>query len=117
MKKAFAAVCVAFVVLTGAFLAVGGSIDRPFWLVFLPGLIANLIILAIAIFVIDRIFKRERLDKVEQTNVAQSKFVLLLSNRFAYLLLEYLSIATKEEVGQDLASGEDQGHRSSGSFL
>lgn len=101
MKKSLAAVCAAFVVFTVAFVAAGGSFDRPFWLAFLPGLIANLAILAVGIFVIDSIFRSERLDKLEQTNVGQSKVALLLGNRLAYLLLEHLGLATREEVSQD----------------
>ena len=101
MTKAFFAVCASFVVLTVAFVAIGGSFDREFWLAFLPGLIANLAILAVGIFVIDSIFKSERLEKLEQTNTGQSDAVLLLSNRLAYLLLEHLGLAAREEINQD----------------
>lgn len=110
MKKALAAISIGFIVLTVAFVIAGGSFDRQFWLAFLPGLMGNLAILAVAIFVIDRIFKKERLDKLEQTNAQQSKFVLLLSNRLAFLLLEHLALATKDEAGKDAALNFEFAH-------
>ena len=61
MKNAPAAISIAFIVLTVAFVSLGGSFDKQFWLAFLPGLMGNLAILALAIFVIDSIFKKERL--------------------------------------------------------
>jgi hypothetical protein len=100
-KKVFAAVLIGFVVLAVIFLSIGGSFDKQFWLNFLPGLMENLAILALALFVIDSIFKKERLDKLEQTNASQSRFVLFCSNRLAFLLLEHLALATKEESQKD----------------
>lgn len=103
MKKVFASIFAAFILFTGVFIYIGGSFDKQFWLAFLPGLMENLAILAVAVLVIDSIFKKERLAKLEQTNVRQSQFVLLLSNRFAYLLLKYLALVTKQEVASDTA--------------
>jgi hypothetical protein len=101
MNNVFAAIFIGFVVLALVYIGIGGSFDRRFWLDFLPGLMENLTILAVAIFVIDRIFKKERLDKLVQTNAGQSRFILLVSNLLAYKLLEYLALATKDEVGND----------------
>jgi len=95
------AIFVVFIALAFTFYALGGSFGRRFWLDFLPGLMANLVVLALAVLVIDSIFKKERLEKLEQTNVSQSRMVQFFKNRFAYLLLEHLALATKAEVHND----------------
>lgn len=48
------------------------------------------------ILVIENIFKRERSEKLAQTNAAQSRFVFFLSNRLALRLLEYLGLKADE---------------------
>jgi hypothetical protein len=84
-----------------AFISIGGSFDRAFWLAFLPGFTGNIIILAIALFVIDRIFRQERVHLLRETNTGKSQFVRLLANRMAYLLLEYLQLVGKGDVHRD----------------
>lgn len=101
MKKVSLAIFAAFVVLTIAFCLLGGSFGRKFWLDFLPGLIANLLILALGVLVIDNILSGERLSKLKLTNASQSKFVLFLTCRLAYLILEHLGLATQEEAAQN----------------
>ena len=103
MTKVSACIFFTLILLTLVFVHIGGSFDKQFWLTFLPGLMQNLVILAVAVLVIDGIFKRERFAKLEQTNAGQSQFVLLLSNRSAYLLLEFLSLAGVNEVDGDKA--------------
>lgn len=100
MKKVFWAVFAVFVALTVAYRMLGGWFDRKFWLDFLPGLIANLLILALGVLVIDSILGRERLGRLQQTNARQSKFILFAAGRFAYLILHHLGLATKEDIGQ-----------------
>ena len=101
MKKVIAVIATAFTLLAAVFTAIGGGFDRQFWLAFLPGLMGNLVILAVAVFLIDSIFKRERLDKLARTNAGQSRFVLFNANRLAYKILEYLELATMEEAHKD----------------
>src|SRR5208283_453987 len=103
MRNVIAALVVSFIVLVCIFVGIGGSFDRQFWLAFLPGLMENLVILSVAVLIFDSIFKKERIDKLEQTNERQSRFVLLLNNRLAFKILEYLALATTEEVGKDSA--------------
>jgi hypothetical protein len=103
MKKVSASIFAAFILFTGVFIYIGGTFDRQFWLAFLPGLMENLVILAVAVLIIDSIFKKERSGKLEQTNARQSQFVFFLCTRLAYLLLENLALATMEEVGKDKA--------------
>jgi hypothetical protein len=98
MKKVSLAILAAFVGLAVAYRVLGGWFDRKFWLEFLPGLMANLLILALGVLVIDNIFSKERLRKLKQTNAGQSRFVIFLASRLAYLLLEHLGLATKEDV-------------------
>jgi hypothetical protein len=90
-----------FLVLVVVFHSIGGAFDKQFWLGFLPGLMGNLAILAVAIFVIEDIFKRERSGKLAQANASQSKFVLLLSNRLAYHVLAHLELASIDEINKD----------------
>jgi hypothetical protein len=101
MRKALAAIFVGFVTLIIIFMVIGGVFDRPFWLAFLPGLMANLAILFVAVFVIDRMFQEERWDKLKKINARQSEIVLFLSNRMAYWLMEYLGLANEEEIQSD----------------
>lgn len=101
MKKVSSAIFVAFIALTITFGLLGGSFGRKFWLDFLPGLMANLVVLALGVIVIDNIFKKEHLSKLTQTNVSQSRMVQFLNNRLAYLLLENLALATKDDFQQD----------------
>jgi len=101
MKKAFTAIVIGFIAFILVFAEIGGSFGRQFWLGFLPGLMENLAVLALAVLVINSIFREERLGKLKQTNASQSKFVLLLNDRLAYLLLEYLALATKDEARND----------------
>lgn len=101
MKKVLAVVLASFLLLIIPFKLLGGTFDRIFWLSFIPGLMGNLAIAAVAIFVIDSLFKRERWQKLEQINAKQSAFVLFLSNRSAYWLLEYLGQTNEEEIKQD----------------
>ena len=75
MKKVSAFILVGFIVVAVAFIIVGGSFDRQFWITFLAGLMENLTILALAVFVIESIFKRERWNKLEQTNAKQSQWI------------------------------------------
>lgn len=98
MRKVVGAIAICFAALTIIFMLIGGSFGRQFWLASLPGLMQNLAILAVAVLVIDRIFRKERLDKLERTNAEQSQFVLFLCNRLAYLLLKYLGLAREDEV-------------------
>lgn len=84
-----------------AFVAIGGSFDKTFWLNFLPGLMENLGALAVAILVIERILAKGRFDKLAQANATQSKFIFLLSNRLAYLLLNFLGLANQNEISND----------------
>jgi hypothetical protein len=84
-----------------AFVAIGGSFDKTFWLNFLPGLMENLAALAVAILVIERILAKGRFDKLAQANATQSKFIFLLSNRLAYLLLNFLGLANQNEISND----------------
>lgn len=100
MKKVFWAVFAVFVGLTVAYRVLGGWFDKKFWLDFLPGLMANLLILALGVLVIDSILGRERLGRLGQANARESQFVLELSCRLAYLILHHLGLATGEEVGQ-----------------
>lgn len=90
MKAVFLSILGAFILLGLSFLVIGGRFDRPFWLEFLPGLMENLAVLALAIFVIDRIFSRERNTILSKANAGQSRFIELLCNLLAYALLEYL---------------------------
>jgi hypothetical protein len=101
MRKVSLAIFIAFVGLTIAYRMLGGWFDRKFWLEFLPGLIANLLILALGVLVIDSILSKERLGKLKLTNVSQSRFVLFLTCRLAYLILEQLGLATQEDVKQN----------------
>lgn len=101
MKKVFAALLTTFVLVVVVFVAIGGAFNRQFWLGFLPGLIENLVALTVAVFVIDGIYRHERLGKLERTNESKSRFVLFLTNRMAYLILQYFGLATKEEAGND----------------
>jgi hypothetical protein len=101
MKKALVAILGACIALTLIYVIIGGVFDRAFWLAFLPGLMANLIVLLIAVFVIDRIFEKERWRKLEQINAKQSQFVRFLSNRMAYWLLTYLGLTNEEEFHKD----------------
>lgn len=107
MNNVFAAIFVFSIVVIVAFIGLGGSFNTQFWITFLPGLMGNLAALAIAILVVDRIFKKERLDKLEQTNAGQSSFVLLINNRLAFKLLEHLGLAASEEVANDSALNFD----------
>jgi hypothetical protein len=101
MNNVVAAIAIGFIMLALVFVGIGGSFDRNFWLSFLPGLMENLAALAVAVLLIDSIFKRERLAKLGQTNAGQSRFVLFLNNRFAYHLLEHLELANEEEFHKD----------------
>ena len=101
MKNIFAAIFVGFLVIGLVFLGIGGSFDLKFWLSFLPGLMENLVALAGAVFIIDRIRGNQRLAKLEQTNAGQARFVLFMNNRFAFHLLEHLGLATKDEFHKD----------------
>ncbi|MFY9730224.1 MAG: hypothetical protein WB723_08490 [Candidatus Acidiferrales bacterium] len=101
MKKIVAAIAVAFILLVLIFVKIGGSFDRQFWLTFVPGLMENLAVLALAVLVLDRIFSRERYDKLEQTNASRSKFVFFLSNQLAYVILKHLALATDADLEND----------------
>jgi hypothetical protein len=101
MNNVVAAIFVGLILIILIFVGIGGSFDRHFWLSFLPGLMENLAVLAVAVLVIESIFKSERLSKLQQTNERQSRFVLFLSNRLAYHLLEHLALATKDEFHKD----------------
>src|SRR5579864_7901154 len=101
MRNVIAALAVSFILLVCTFAGIGGSFDRQFWVAFLPGLMENLVILAAGVLIFDAIFKKERLDKLEQTNERQSRFVLLINNRLAFKILEHLGLATTEEFGED----------------
>jgi len=101
MSKALIAISIAIASLAIIFKYIGGVFDKPFWLAFVPGLLANLVILAVAVFVIDRIFQQDRWRKLERINASQSKFVLFLTNRLAFWLLDYLDLTAKEEVTKD----------------
>jgi hypothetical protein len=94
----------AFFVLIAVYIRIGGEFNRQFWLSFLPGVMENLVILAIAVLVIDSISKKQNLAKLQQTNARPSRAILSFSNKLAYLLLEYLALATREEVHSDKAS-------------
>jgi hypothetical protein len=98
MNKAAAYIVGAFFVLIAVYVCIGGEFNRQFWLSFLPGVMENLVILAIAVLVIDSISKKQNLAKLEQTNARPSRAILSFSNKLAYLLLEYLALATREEV-------------------
>src|SRR5258708_1177889 len=101
MRNVIAALVVSFILLVCIFVGIGGSFDKQFWVAFLPGLMENLVILAAGVLIFDSIFKKERLDKLEQTNERQSRFVLLINNRLAFKILEHLALATVEEFGKD----------------
>jgi len=101
MKSVIVALLVSFIVLILIFVCIGGNFDRQFWLAFLPGLMENLLILAVGVLILDMILKHERLDKLERTNERQSRFVLLINNRLAFKILQYLRLATTEEVDKD----------------
>ena len=101
MKKVSGAIFAIFILLTWVFVHIGGSFDKQFWLSFLPGLMENLVILAVAVIVIDSIYKRESLAKLRQTNARQSQFVLFLSNRLTFLLLKYLGLCNDNELHND----------------
>jgi hypothetical protein len=101
MRNIFAAMFIVFLLVALVFRAIGGSFDTNFWLSFLPGLMENLVALAAAVFIIDRIRENQRLTKLEQTNAAEAQGVLFLSNRLAFQLLEHLALASKEEFGKD----------------
>lgn len=101
MRNVFAAMFVAFVVLVVSFWAIGGSFDRQFWLAFFPGLMGNLTILAVAIFVIERIVRGGRIAKLKQTNESQSQFVRFEVNRLAFHVLKHLALATDEQFHND----------------
>jgi hypothetical protein len=105
MKKPFVIIPAIILIILGLlvfiFIKIGGKFDILFWLNFLPGLLSNLIILLVALFIIDRIFQRERLTKLKQINAENSKWVLFENNRIAFLLLEYLGLAKSEELSKD----------------
>jgi len=101
MRNIFAAMFIVFLLVALVFRGIGGSFDINYWLSFLPGLMENLVALAAAVFIIDRIRESQRLEKLKLTNVVQSQGILFLSNRFAFHLLEQLGLATKEEFGKD----------------
>jgi hypothetical protein len=83
------------------FVLIGGRFDKLFWLQFLPGLMENLLVLALAIFVIDRIFHKERLSNLRQASGGQSRFVLLQCNLLAFKLLEYLGQLHRDNLPRD----------------
>jgi hypothetical protein len=101
VKNVFIAIFVAFIVLVVSFVGIGGSFERQFWLAFLPGLMENLAALAVAVFVIERIFRSERVDKLKQTNERQSRFVEFLVNRLAFRILKHLALATDQDMQND----------------
>jgi hypothetical protein len=101
MRNISAAIFVVAVLSIVAFVAIGGSFDRTFWLNFLPGLMENLTALAVAIFIIERILAKGRFDKLAQANAAQSHYIFFLSNRQAYLLLNFLGLANQKEFSSD----------------
>jgi len=102
-NRAAAYIVVAFFALIAIYVRIGGVFNRQFWLSFLPGVMENLVILAIAVLVIDSISKRQNRAKLQQANARPSRTILSISNKLAYLLLEYLALATREELHSDKA--------------
>ena len=101
MKRVSFVIFACFIVLTAIFHCLGGTFDKQFWLGFLPGLMENLAILAVAVLVFEQLSKHERLNKLEKTNARQSQFVQLITNRLADWVLEHLGLATQDELTID----------------
>jgi hypothetical protein len=101
MKTVLIFVGTIFVGLGVAYVLTGGRFDAQFWQQFLPGLMENLLILALAILVIDRIFRKERLSSLRRANSGQSRFVLLQCNLLAFKMLAYLGHLSLENRPED----------------
>lgn len=72
--------------------------DSNFIANLLNGLLTNLVILIIAIFVIDNLTKKIETKKLKDINERNSNFVSLRVNIFVFKILEYLKVLNKKDI-------------------
>ncbi|QQR55444.1 hypothetical protein IPG41_02720 [Candidatus Peregrinibacteria bacterium] len=82
--------------------------DVDYWVNFLTGILTNLIVVGIALFIFDKILANGRDSQLRQINQARAEFIVFEMNRFLFKLLVGLKLIDKQEYFKGEVANSDR---------